>query len=382
LPKGKPRRPQVDSKVACTLEQSPLFNLRSEKRLAKLLLCSSSELRQILKADEQTRFRTSPCTQTKRVYDPCAKRLVGKAKIRDLQIPTGITQRIHRRLYTLLNRLTKPEYLHSGVRGRSYVTSARLHVGTLAMAKADIKSFFPSVRQTDIYQFFAVRLQCAPDIAGRLAKLCSFQERLPTGSPLSQILAFLAFQPMFDEIAAMARSAGLRLTLYVDDIVVSGPKAGRGFLYEIRRVVCRHGLKIHKLRSWTGGSGYATGAVVTARGLRLPNLRRLIIHEDLARLQKLRDKLSACASKRRERLLRRLIGRCWEATQFDESFRDLALQLTSELRRIRRRHDVPARPSTKHTPRPPRISTSQPHSPQPHSHEPLLRGTARFGPAT
>ena len=320
------------------IERSPLFNLTSERRLAKLLLCTPKELRRALRLTDSERFRVRLHTEMRKIYDPARKELVNKPKRpRKLQIPTGIMEAIHRRLYKFLNRIEKPDYLHSGVKARSYVSSAKKHCGSATLAKADIKNFFPSVRRVDIDNFFVGRMKCASDIAGRIANLCTFEGHLPTGSSISQILAFWTFKPLFDEIFTLASACGLKMTLYVDDIVVSGKNAGRWFLFRIRRVSGNHGLRVHKLRAWTGGIGQATGVVVAGPDLRLPNLRRLIIREELRYLHVLREKAGLRALQKRERVLRRLIGRCWEAGQFDESFKNLGTQLNQELNRIKRR---------------------------------------------
>lgn len=319
------------------IERSPLFNLTSERRLAKLLLCTPQQLRRALRLTDAERFRVRPHTETRKVYDSSKKSLVSKTKRRELQIPTGTIEAIHRRLYKLLNRIEKPDYLHSGVKGRSYVSNARAHLGSATLAKADIESFFPSIKRVDIYNFFAGRMKCAPDIAGRLANLSTHDGHLPTGSPISQILAFWTFKPLFDEIFALASACRLKMTLYVDDIVVSGNNTGRWFLFRIRKAASRHGLRVHKLRAWSGGTGQSTGIVVAGQELRLPNVRRLVIREELRHLDLLREKTGSRALLKQERVLKRLIGRCWEAGQFDKSFQTLGTHLNRELNRIRRR---------------------------------------------
>lgn len=42
--------------------------------------------------------------------------------------PVGAIERIHRRVLSLLQRIDVPDYLHCGVKGRSYITNARVYL--------------------------------------------------------------------------------------------------------------------------------------------------------------------------------------------------------------------------------------------------------------
>jgi hypothetical protein len=163
-----------------------------------------------------------------------------------------------------------------------------------------------------VMRMFQLDFECAEDVAHRLADICCYkQEHLPTGSALSGRIAFFAARSMFDEIAALVSTAGCRLTVYVDDITISGNAASKRLLSDVEKVVRVHGLKTKHKKSVTYASNSpksVTGAVVTETELRLPNVR----HQKIWRTRK---ELQSAKGIDRANLQRVLRGRIQEAKQ-------------------------------------------------------------------
>ena len=168
------------------------------------------------------------------------------AKERHIQAPKASLEKVHRKLFTCLVRIEKPDYLHSGRKEHSYITNAAVHQGSVPLVKLDIKQFYPSIDGGRVYRFFREGLKCSPDVAGLLRKLCTIDGHLPTGSCLSQLLAFFSAKPMFDELHKHAIAHELRDSCYVDDLTWSGEKATPNFLWGAKRIVHGHGFKYHK----------------------------------------------------------------------------------------------------------------------------------------
>lgn len=91
-------------------------------------------------------------------------------------------------------------------------------------------------------------MRCSPDLAALLTRLCTFENHVPTGSCVSQLLAFYAAKPLFDELHALAAGTGVRDSCYVDDLTWSGHGATPAFLWTAKQVVHRHGFAHHKDR--------------------------------------------------------------------------------------------------------------------------------------
>ena len=217
------------------LDQSPLYKIQSRKTLAQ----------DVFNVDLTFFERLANNNSNYRVFD-----IQQGDKTRQVEMPKPILERIHRRLFVLFERVEKPEYLQSGVKGRSYITNARLHVGRVPLVKLDVKKFYPSVNSARVYRFFHETMQCSPDVAGVLTKLTTYDGHVPTGSCVSQLLSFFAAKPMFDELDLLAVKQELCFSCYVDDMTFSGIQATPKFLWAAKQIVHSHGFKYHKDHSY------------------------------------------------------------------------------------------------------------------------------------
>jgi len=243
-------------------------------------------------------------------------------KSRQVQEPKRPLQWIHARIHALLSRVEVPEYLHSAVRGRSYLSNAAAHDPSMPAIKIDVKKFFPSVSRPAIFNFFAGSMKCRRDVAGLLADILTFSAHLPTGSAASPIIAFYAFKPMFDEIAQLAVAHDLTMTCYVDDMTLSGPRANKGVLFEMHKIIARHGLKSHKAHVFAASQPkVVTGVCNTPTGPRVPNKLHLKIKMGFNGLSR------ATTRDAKEKALRPLLGRLEAAGQIDPLFRARAITL-------------------------------------------------------
>lgn len=239
-----------------------------------------------------------------------------KGKARPIQWPKRRLQIVHARIHKLLSRVAVPRYLHSAVKGKSYISNAAAHDPAMPTIKIDVKKFFPSVSRAVIFNFFVGPLKCRRDVAGLLADILTFDAHLPTGSAASPIIAYYSFKPMFDEIAQFAESLGLTMTCYVDDMALSGPRANKSVLYEVKKIVARHGLKSHKAHAFSGSQPkVVTGVCNTPSGPRVPNKLHLKIKSGFDALEKAQTRTDT------EKVLRPLLGRLEAAAQIDPVFK-------------------------------------------------------------
>lgn len=86
----------------------------------------------------------------------------GKTKTRQIEHPILELRLIQKKLVRLLDRIQPPDYLHSGFRGRSYITNALQHDCTVPIAKIDIKSFFPALTQVSCIVALRTHSNAAP----------------------------------------------------------------------------------------------------------------------------------------------------------------------------------------------------------------------------
>lgn len=235
------------------LDQSPLYRMRSRKRLAQVVFNVELALLERL-ASKPSNYRVFSIVQGE--------------KARQVEVPKPLVERIHRRLFALFERIEKPDYLQSGVKGSSYITNARLHLGAVPLVKLDVRKFYPSVDSARVYRFFHEKLQCSPDVAGLLTKLTTHDGHIPTGSCVSQLLAFFAVKPMFDELDRLAAAHQVSFSCYVDDMTFSGSRATPEFLWAVKRVVHSHGFGYHKDRCYTAEQNkLVTGVMINGSSI-------------------------------------------------------------------------------------------------------------------
>lgn len=273
------------------IHQSPLYKLRGKGQFSKLLGIEWDLVDKII-TDENYRVWANEFG-------------------REIQAPISKLEKLHRRLGKLLSHIELPEYVYSQ-RGRSYSDNARVHVNTYPLIKTDIHKFFPSTTWHMVYRAFTEDFQCAADVANKLTNICCYkQSHVPTGSTISGRISFFAAKHMFDEIALLAESQGCVMSLYVDDITLSGEKATKKLLGEVRKIIHRHGYKAKDRKSSTYSPYSAkpvTGTIIAGDTLRLPNDRHRKILET-------RKQLASASGDNKDDLIKSLRGRLQEAKQ-------------------------------------------------------------------
>lgn len=282
-----------------SLRGSALFKLTSPARLAKILCMSPERIDHLL-----ARGDANYCVRTDRKTG------------RLIEEPKALLKQVHARVAGLLAQVETPDYLHSGVKKRSYVTNAAQHAVEGGAVKLDVKKFFPSVRAQAVCHFFLDVMEYPMDVASRMTKLLTIGGHLPTGGNASCILSFWAYKPMFDEIAALAHTKGCTFSLYVDDMTITGRFATRAMQQEARKIIGNHRLRAHKNKVFAPRQPrIVTGVAITTRGLELPNRRARAI------AQAMREVAATATDAERLILMPTLIGRVSEAAEVDPSWK-------------------------------------------------------------
>ncbi len=269
------RRLRANGPSRYPIERSPLWHLRSIHALARLLGVAQADLETVCMHPTYRRFQSTPKPG---------------GRPRDVAQPTGETLRAHYRIATLLDRVQRPDFLHSATRTRSYVTNAKAHVDTNgAVATLDIENFFESTSFLHVKRFFRDELHCANDVARLLATLCTVDGHLPTGSGLSPLLSYFTHRSVFGAIDRLCRDAQVTMTLYVDDITLSGVHATRSLLHRIEALLVHQGLRVQKAKTACvrpGKAAIITGVVRDDGQLRLRNRHRRAIVEQQDRIRR------------------------------------------------------------------------------------------------
>lgn len=268
------------------LDQCALYRCSTRKRLFKLLQTSSEKFAELKAAPD--------------LYKPLRKKKKD-GTFRPVLAPRGDLKRIQRRIGELLLRVKTPDYLISPVRGRSNIDNAARHRGAAAFHLLDIEDFYPSCTASKVAWFFGKRLGCPPDVVKVLLELTTLNGVLPAGSPASPSLAFWAYADMWDEINQLTCDAGCQVSVYVDDITVSGQSIPGMLVYAIKERLAHHGhsYKASKEIGQINAPVVVTGVVVRDRMLLMPNVQHLERHKlrvEVAKLPEGYEKAQKMAS--------------------------------------------------------------------------------------
>ena len=231
-----------------------------------------------------------------------------------IEAPQYCIKTIQRRINNILQQIEVPEYVFSGIKGKSSVDNAKIHAENEAdfLFKIDISSFFPSIRRNVVYRFFNEDLRCSPDVA---AMICNFltidlekahikdpvtveafleskkiksRNHLITGSLASVLLSYLVNYKMFEELKAVSDLYGLTMTVYVDDITFSGKTfISKKITKRLQSIVTKHGYNISKRKTRSYGKStpkLVTGVVIKNKTIVVKNSLRLRIISEFNRL--------------------------------------------------------------------------------------------------
>jgi len=247
---------------------------------------------------------------------------------REIQCPKFKLNKVHTRLASLLCRIKMPDFLHSGVKKRSYVTNAHAHLGDHPILTMDISSFFKSVSKTSIYHSFIEYFNMSPDIAGVLAELCSYNGHLPTGSRISLPLSFWCSKKMYDKLERYCLNKSIKMTVYVDDITFSGSMVTSLVSKHLGRVIQSSGYKVNlkKTRLYPKHKPkLITGVVVDGEKVKVRNEHQKKIHE---LLEEMPDPID---DERLEQLQVELLGRLNAAGQVEQRFSGVAKSIRRDM---------------------------------------------------
>ena len=267
---------------------SPFFRLRTQSGLSKLLFVSRAKLSSLARRDDL--YFQFPKPKSSGGY-------------RDISAPRDDLKAVQKRIAVLLQRIAPPDFLFAPVAGRSYVDNAAAHLEARSIRLLDIEDFFPNCTANRVIWFFHKRMQCSPDVAAILRGIVTHNGSLPQGSPCSPILAYLCYVDMWEKISAIVANAGCTLSVYADDLTISGDLVPEEAIWNIKKSLYRHG---HRYQMTKERSKYLkpveiTGVILKPDGLHVPNRLHKGLRDVRAKMQVAKSKTEEENLKIRER---------------------------------------------------------------------------------
>lgn len=256
------------------IDQSPLYKLSNKRKLATILQMEYSTL---LHVKDLINYNVSEIEK-------------GSGGFRTIYDPSKELKQVQRRIKNLLNRICIPNWVFSGRKRVCHVDNGKYHEHSVYFIQSDLHAFYDSCSRERVYRLFKDRFKCSSDVSALLSDLTTLTLEdgstvIPTGSPCAQLVAFLAYQDMFNELHKLAQFHGCKFSLYVDDLTFSSKTPFSNptvFEKKILQIVKRYGHSLSLSKTAYRGAGdvkIVTGVAITKDGnSTIPNkLRHKIV---------------------------------------------------------------------------------------------------------
>lgn len=303
------------------IQRSPLSQRPTQRDIAALLGETRDELRRLVNYKDQFIVRRQITTGK-------------KGKVRDLAYPVARLRAAHERLKFHLNKVKQPSYLFSPRKNRGQRDNAALHLDQDQYLTLDLKQFYPSTSDDMVRRWFRDDLDMYEDVAGLLTHLCTIDGKVSFGSPVTPVLCTLIHRRMFDQIADVCGVRGLRYSVWVDDLTISGRFVPGEVLKQIRVIVQAAGLKSHSIRYRSGNRPvFITGIGVVGPKLVAPNSLDLKIKECWASYHE------AETDQERDFLTQRLLSYLGTVRQISSAKSERGRKASDEMNSLRQKRD-------------------------------------------
>ncbi len=192
-------------------------------------------------------------------------------KLRKISNPNKNLRELQKKIKLILGRMSLPDYMQTGSKGKSILTNAKPHFRASVLVKIDIKDFFPSIHFTRVLKFFEKTMKLSKEVAWCLAKLTTLNDEIPQGALTSPAIAALIAYGEGNGVAAQLKKVAEKFhgefTFYGDDGCLSGPPSTKDYMLEsAKKTIEHHGFTWHPektLQSLSGERKITPGVDVT-----------------------------------------------------------------------------------------------------------------------
>jgi hypothetical protein len=195
-----------------------------------------------------------------------------KGKLRLFQCTKGNANLIQKRIHKILSNYNFPLYMFGVVSGKSIEDNAKIHLGAKTVVTIDIKDCFPNTTYKKVFGMFRRELGFGTKVASLITKLVTYKGNVPQGTHSSSAVVALCLFPMCQELNELCQKNKLKLSIWVDDISISGTGSEKlidNFITILSKYhySCRH----RKIKVWTGRQyKEITGTAINNNRLTVP----------------------------------------------------------------------------------------------------------------
>lgn len=191
-------------------------------------------------SDKLINFTKSP---KKFYYKKSKRKKNGGTRI--LEIPIHSLKLVQKYLLKkILYKLPISPMLFGGP-GSSTKKAVISHTQKATVTAMDINNFYPSIKSYHIRNVF-LQHKATKEIAEILTRLVTYKNHLPQGAPTSTYVGLLVLQSAAQQIEKMLKKIPRSsFSIYIDDIIISGPEGIKRFVPMIRKILKRYRFEIN-----------------------------------------------------------------------------------------------------------------------------------------
>ena len=160
-----------------------------------------------------------------------------RSGFRDVEIPSDRLKNIQRWiLRNVLESMEVHESCYGFVKGKSIFDNASLHVGKECVLNMDIKDFFPSITQRDVFNIFYQK-GYTKKVSYYFSKILTKDGVLPQGSPASPMISNIIAMRLDKRLSELAKCYNAIYSRYADDITFSGASNIKNMIYYVNGIL-------------------------------------------------------------------------------------------------------------------------------------------------
>lgn len=208
---------------------------------------------------------------------------------RRIDEPDEILKRVQRWILDeILYCIPCSKYAKGYVRGVTVKDNARFHRNQKIVLTMDVKDFFPSISENQVFHIFDQSCDYERSVAVLLTKLCTYDGVLPQGAPTSAYLSNLVMREFDEAVGAYCQALHIRFTRYADDMTFSGDFDIAALIYFVDQQLARVGLQRHpeKLKIMRQHDRQKTTGIVVNAFQQVPREYRMKIRQEVHYIKK------------------------------------------------------------------------------------------------
>ena len=172
-------------------------------------------------------------------------------EMRCLQIPAMRLRIIQRWILDhILYQIRVSPYCDGFCKKRSICTNAKKHLHQDCVVNMDLKDFFPSITQEQIFKIFYY-YGYTDEVSYMLSRLCTCDGHLPQGAPTSPYLSNIVCLRLDKRLAGLAKKYEVVYSRYADDITFSGKYGVQNIIPVAEKIIRDEGFKVNDAKTRT-----------------------------------------------------------------------------------------------------------------------------------